>query len=110
MSLETWGWEIFESDEAVTGSGRICTGKSRKGGDNRDMTITINDRCLYQLEQLFDILLSEPGHPKANRAISLLAEDFRKGIARARREHYREDILRGHGLKGANVDPKPQVD
>ena len=108
MSLASWGWEVFESDETLTGSGRILIGKSRKGGENRDITLTVNDRKLYQLEKLFDELLGEAGEPKAKRAIALLGEDFRKAIARARREHYREDTLRRHNFKpqaSAHVEP-----
>ena len=99
MSLEPWGWEILTEDESETGSGLITLGKARKGGENRDLPLLVNERVLFRLQQLFDILLAQSGDPKAKRAIDQIAEHFRKRIARARNEQSREEIIRRHNFK-----------
>ncbi len=99
MSLESWGYEILSSDEALTGTGQISIGKSRKGGENRDRTITINDRRLYQLQELLVELLGEPGNAYAKRGIALIFEDLRKAVAQSRRAEERDVLLRRHNIK-----------
>ncbi|MFB3924198.1 MAG: hypothetical protein ACE145_20950 [Terriglobia bacterium] len=99
MSLEAWGFDVFESDNAALGRARIAMGKSKKGGENRDRKLILNDRRIYQLQELLVALLGEPGMIYAKRGIAAILEELERAIARSDREEEREETLRKHGLK-----------
>ena len=108
MSLASWGQEVLDAEEARTGSGRISMGKSRKGGEEHEATtVTLRNRRLYELQTLLETLLEDQGTAAEKLAVSLILNDIRLAVAKARKEEERRALLRRHGLKASDFGVTP---
>ena len=98
MTTDTWGWDIFEQDELVTGCGRLTVGKGRNG-PNGNLTLTLAARRVFQLQKLLESLAASEGTYAEKRALILILEDLRLAIAEERRRLSRMELLRKAGAK-----------
>lgn len=98
MSTATWGWEVFEQDEAMTGHGRLTVGKTRNGPDGK-ITLTLPTRRVFQLQKFLEAVVEREGNFAEKRALVLILEDVRLAIAEERERQARTDLLKRHGIK-----------
>ena len=96
MTTETWGWEIFEQDEVLTGYGRLTLGKGRNGPDG-NLTLTLAARRVFQLQKLLECLAAREGSYSEKRALILILEDLRLAIARENERRARVSLLSKRG-------------